>query len=199
MTCNRMLAIAIAVCGGCVQDVPTLYETATARMNARLDPPDDHIPTDLGHYRWELVEAPPGQDVTELTATTAFITITPPARGIYAFNRWFVGQAAEQLSYHVVVTVEGAAPVAMIVGPASVPVGTPTALDGSASSSPESLQLSFQWRLAIRPATSTTELADVASPSVNVVPDIAGPYAVELRVFDGELWSQPAMITLMAR
>ena len=199
MTCKRMLVIAIAVCGGCVQDVPTLYETATAQMSADLDPPADYIPTDLGHYRWELVEAPPGGSAGDLSATTASVTITPSGRGIYTFNRWFVGQADEQLSCHVVVDVEGAAPVAVIAGPNSVPVGMATALDGSHSASPESLQLSFQWRLAIRPASSTAELADVASPSVNVVPDVAGPYAVELRVFDGELWSQPATIALMAR
>jgi hypothetical protein len=199
MTCNRTLVIAIAICGGCVQDVPTLYETATAQMNATLDPPDDHIPTDLGHYRWELVEAPPVEGVGDLWATTASITITPPSRGIYAFNRWFVGQADEQLSYHVILTVEGAAPTAVIVGPTSIPVGTATALDGSFSASPESLHLEFQWRLAIRPASSTADLADVSSPTLNLVPDVAGQYAVELRVFDGELWSQPAKTTLIAR
>jgi hypothetical protein len=30
------------------------------------------------------------------------------------------------------------------------------------------------------------------------VPDVAGDYGIELRVFDGELWSQPAGTTLHA-
>jgi len=201
MTCRRLLVVVLATCGACVQDVPTLYATATAQTSAELAPPDDHIPTDLGHYRWALVEAPPGRTAGDLSATTASITITPPGRGTYAFNRWFVGQASEQLSYHVVLTVDGAAPMAVITAiPTNVPVGVATALDGSASShSPENLPLSFQWRLAVRPASSTAEIADVTSPNVNVVPDVAGPYAVELRVFDGELWSEPATIALMAR
>jgi len=90
---------------------------------------------------------------------------------------------------------------AVIDGPtSSIPVGTPASIDGGGGShSPENLPLSYQWRLAIRPASSAAELADATSPTVNIVPDVAGPYAVELRVFDGELWSEPATITLTAR
>jgi len=199
MTSSRMLVIAITACGACVEDVPTMYETATARMDTSVAPPDDHIPVDLGHYRWELVEAPVGHKVDGLSATTAAVTITPPVRGIYAFNRWFVGQASEQLSYHVVLTVDGATPTAVIAGPTSVAIGAATVLDGSSSSSPEGLALTFQWRLAIRPASSATDVVGVANTTTTVVPDVAGSYVVQLRVFDGELWSTPASTTLIAR
>lgn len=200
MTCRRMLVIAIVAGTGCSDDVPTLYVTTTALVRSELAPPDDNIPTSLGHYHWKLVESPIGSAFgPSATIATPTLEITPPVRGIYVFDRWFVGQAAEELSYHVVVTVDGAAPMAMVGGPTMVGVGTVATLQGSTSSSPEHRTLTFEWRLALRPASSTTELADTATPSLMLVPDVAGVYGVELRVFDGELWSPPAMAMLTAR
>ncbi|MDB4956511.1 MAG: domain containing protein [Myxococcales bacterium] len=193
-----MLVLAIAVGAGCTEDVPTLYERTTAMVGIELAPPDDHIPAGLGHYRWELVEAPPRATTSSPTEETAAIAIVPTTRGIYVYDRWFVGQAAEQLSYHVVITVEGAAPTARVVGPTMVAAGAATTLDGSTSASPEHRQLTFQWRLAVRPESSATVLADTASATLTLVPDVRGEYGIELRVFDGELWSQLAMATLAA-
>jgi hypothetical protein len=198
MTCRGVLVLVLATGTGCADDVPTLYATTTALVRIDLAPPSDNIPTALGHYSWELVESPvPLHESFDVG--TADLTVALPTRGIYVFDRWFVGQAAEQLSYHVVVTVDGVAPMARIVGSTMVVVDTATTLDGSTSASPESRMLSFQWRLASRPASSATELADTTSPMLMLVPDVAGDYGVELRVFDGELWSAPAMISLAAR
>ncbi len=199
MTCKRALLIAIAAGSGCAEEVSIFHATTTALMSTDISPPDDHIPTAFGRYRWELVEAPSGANLGDLSADTSSITITPTGRGIYVLDRWFVGDAAEQRSYHVVVTVDGAVPNAFVVGPTVVSVDAPTTLDGSTSSSPEDLALTFQWRLATRPASSTTELVDAANPTLIVVPDEAGDYGVELRVFDGELWSEPAATSLIAR
>jgi len=196
-----MLLVTIAASAGCADDVPTLYTATTALVGISLNPPDDHIPTNFGHYRWQLVEAPPGASTAGPSATeeTAIIVVTPPLRGIYAYDRWFVGQTAEQLSYHVVVTVDGAPPTAVVVGPTMVAAGAAATLDGSTSSSPERRALTFQWRLALRPASSITVLADASSATLTFAPDVAGDYGVELRAFDGELWSQPTMVMLTAR
>lgn len=200
MTFRRVLVLAITASAGCAEDVPTLHTTTTALVNTSLAPPDDHVPMEFGHYRWDLVEAPPGKSVRDLSSETgAAVTITPPGRGIYVFDRWFVGEAAEQLSYHVVVTVEGALPTALVVGSTMVAVGAAATLDGSTSSSPEGLMLSFQWRLALRPATSTADVSNAMNPTLMFAPDVAGSYGIELRVFDGELWSMPAVTTLVAR
>lgn len=199
MTCRLILGFAIVACAGCIDDVPTLYVTATAMVSVELAPPDDRIPAAFGHYRWKLVEEPPLSNVPFPIAETASLTIRPTTRGIYVYDRWFVGEAAAQLSYHVVVTVEGAAPMARIVGPAMVAVGAATTLDGSTSASPEHRALGFQWRLALRPESSTTVFANSEDATVMLVPDVTGEYGIELRVFDGELWSPPAMVTLIAR
>ena len=57
----------------------------------------------------------------------------------------------------------------------------------------------FQWRLAVRPESSTAMLSETEESTLTVVPDVAGEYQVELRVFDGELWSAPGVATLVAR
>lgn len=191
--------LAIVASAGCTDEVPTLYATTTAMVQVELAPPDEPIPPPFGHYRWELVEAPSGAIAPPPRGESATIVFLPTRRGLYAFDRWFVGPAAEQLSYHVVVTVEGAVPKALVVGPTMVAVGAATTLDGSTSASPELRTLMFQWRLTSRPESSTTMLADAEGASLTFVPDVTGEYGVELRVFDGELWSQPAMITLVAR
>jgi hypothetical protein len=194
-----MLTIAVVACASCSEDVPTIQVTATAMMTVQLAAPDDSIPATLGHYRWEVVETPPDVTVPTPTDETATITVAPPARGIYVYARWFVGQADEQLSCHVVVEVHGALPSASVAGPAMGAVGDAAVFDGTASSSPEHLALEYQWRLALRPESSTAALADATSPMLTFTPDVAGAYVVELRVFDGELWSAPATATLQAR
>jgi hypothetical protein len=198
MTSSRTFVVAI-VAAGCSDDVPTLEVTATVLANVQLAPPDDHIPSDLGHYRWELVEAPPGASPPLPREQTATITIMPLSRGLYAYDRWFVDDAAEQLSYHVVVTVGGVAPTALLAGPSMVAIGEPATFNGGMSTSTEHRSLTFQWRLTLRPASSTLTVTDASDPTLVLVPDVAGDYGIELRVFDGELWSQPATTTLTAR
>ena len=196
MISRQMLTIALVACASCSEDVPTIEVTTTALTSVRLSAPDDSIPGTLGHYRWEVVETPPDVTVPTPTDETPTIIVAPPARGTYVYDRWFVGQADEQLSCHVVVDVHGAPPQASIFGPTTGAVGDAVAFDGAASSSPEHLGLEYQWRLALRPESSTAALADATSPTLTFTPDVAGAYGVELRVFDGELWSDPATVTL---
>ncbi len=199
MISRRVLTLALLACASCSEDVPTIHVTTTAMMSVQLTAPDDSIPGTLGHYRWEVVETPPHVTVPTPTDETATIMVAPPARGIYVYDRWFVGQADEQLSCHVVVDVHGAPPMASVAGPPMLTVGDAAAFDGTGSSSPEHLALEYQWRLAVRPESSTAALADATNPTLTFTPDVAGAYGVELRVFDGELWSDPATVTLQAR
>ena len=184
---------------GCSEDVPTIEVTGTALHSVDLTPPDDHVPDGFGHYRWNVVEAPPDTSLTAPAEQTAAITIDPPRRGIYIFDRWFVSDTSEQLSCHVIVDVSGAPPTAHVDGPSMVAVGQAATFDGSMSASPEGRAVSFQWRLALRPEASTADLADATTATLMLVPDVAGNYGIELRVFDGELWSDPATTTLTAR
>ena len=62
-------------------------------------------------------------------------------------------------------------------------------LDGSMSHDPDGDQLEFQWSFSIVPDGSSPYLDDANSAYASFVPDMPGAYILELRVFDGELYS----------
>jgi hypothetical protein len=188
----------IALAGtGCVDTVPTLHVATVVHRSVLLAPPDDQIPTEFGHYRWVLVTAPASATPPTPTEPTATVSLLMTRRGIYVYDRWFVSDAADQLSYHVVVTVDGAPPLARISGPTTGAVGQASAFSGAESSSAELRALAYEWRLAVRPQSSSAQLADSQNATVTVIPDVTGEYYLELRVFDGELWSEPAVRSLV--
>ncbi len=71
--------------------------------------------------------------------------------------------------------------------------------DATGTSNPEHRTLTYQWRLAIRPASSAAALTDTTSPMISFLADLVGRYSIELRAFDGELWSVPAKLELAAQ
>jgi len=62
-------------------------------------------------------------------------------------------------------------------------------LNGSMSHDPEGDQLEYQWVFSIVPDGSSPYLDDAKSAYASFVPDMPGAYILELRVFDGELYS----------
>jgi hypothetical protein len=201
VTCRSTFTLVLCalVLVACTDDVPTLRLTTSAMTSVRLSPPDDGVPDAFGHYRWAVALTPEGVVVAPPTEQTATITVTPPRRGVYVYDRWFVGKAAEQLSYHVVVTVTGTRPTARVGGPSMIALGEAATFDGTSSTSPDARVQGYQWRLAHRPATSAATLADVAQATLSFVPDVAGRYRIELRVFDGQLWGAPTSVILTVR
>jgi len=195
---SRATAALVLVVAGCTDDVPTLRVSTMALTSVDLSLPDDRVPESFGHYRWEVSRSPDGVVVAPPTAQTPTVTVAPPKRGVYVYDRWFVGEASEQLSYHVVVTVSGARPLARVGGPMMVAVAEAAAFDGSSSTSSERRVVGYQWRLALRPELSTATLMIADQETLTFVPDVPGRFEIELRVFDGELWSVPASATLTA-
>src|SRR4051812_12737005 len=193
---SRRLVLALVVAAGCSNDVPTLEVTGTALTQVSLAPPGDELPADVGHYRWDLIDAPATSDLLPPPDQTSAIVIRPPRRGIYAYERWFVGDVAQELSYFIIVTVDGALPIPMVTGPTEGTIAEPAKFDGSQSESPEARSLSYEWRLATRPEASGAELAATMELSASFIPDVAGTYTIELRVSDGELWSAPLVRSL---
>lgn len=76
-------------------------------------------------------------------------------------------------------------------------------VNGSASSDPDGDVLGYRWHMLLRPYGSSTPLgmdafddANDAAPSFYA--DLEGEYLVQLAVFDGESWSDPALLTIDA-
>src|SRR4051794_1753700 len=106
-----------------------MHVATTATVRITLAPVDDKIPDQFGHYYWKLVAAPPDSMIAPPDSPTVTISVLPIRRGIYVFDRWWVGQSTEELSSHVVLTVDGAPPVPHIVGPNAAAVGSSVVLD----------------------------------------------------------------------
>jgi len=62
-------------------------------------------------------------------------------------------------------------------------------LDASMSHDPDGDQLEYQWSFSIVPEGSSPYLDDANSAYASFLPDMPGAYIIELRVFDGELYS----------
>jgi hypothetical protein len=90
------------------------------------------------------------------------------------------------------------APTAQASADQTVPVGTPTTLDGSASDSPSGAPLSYQWTLTTKPAGSTASLTNPNSVRSTFTPDVAGTYTGTLVVRANGVDSQPDAVTLTA-
>ena len=189
MSCRRTLLIASAL-AGCVDDPVVIQVTATATEPIELAPGEaEGAPEDVT-YRWELVLEPAASQA-EVPQGAATATFVPNYRGVYVVERWLAYGLSDRLTHDFVIHTIGVAPEAILHGNATATVGTAAMLDASQSRSAESLALRFQWRLAERPRDSAAMVSDPQAAITSFVPDVAGTYAIELAVFDGELWSQP--------
>lgn len=196
MTCSALVLFGLAL-SACFEDVPVV-EVEGAAGNA-ITPPLEMEATDtVASFRWEVVESVEDSFVAGTEATTPSATFRFDRRGPYLIDRWIVSGLSERLTHHVVVTVRGVAPRADILGSHFVGVGEPGVFDATTSSSLEERPLSYRWQLATRPALSQASLPadEIDKVVLSFVPDVAGFYDIQLRVFDGELWSEPAAIRL---
>ena len=89
-------------------------------------------------------------------------------------------------------------PTAQASADETVPVGTPTTVDGSASESPTGVPLSYQWTLTTKPSGSSASLSTPNSVRATFTPDVAGAYTATLVVRANGVDSQPDTVTLTA-
>ena len=90
------------------------------------------------------------------------------------------------------------APTAQATADETVPVGTPTTLDGSTSESPTGAPLSYQWTLTAKPAGSAASLSTPNSVRATFTPDVAGAYTSTLVVRANGMDSPPDAISITA-
>jgi hypothetical protein len=90
------------------------------------------------------------------------------------------------------------APLAVIIADQTISVGAPAQLDGSASTAPYGEPLSYDWSLLEQPFGSSAQLSDPSAVNPYFIPDIEGGYLVQLVVCDGSLYSEPAVVNIVA-
>src|SRR5579859_285884 len=91
------------------------------------------------------------------------------------------------------------APVAN-AGPAqTVFVGTTIQLNGTGSSDPDGLRITYSWSFVSVPAGSTATISDTTNPTPAFYVDKSGSYTAQLIVSDGELNSAPAQVVVTTK
>jgi len=190
-------AVALA---GCADDPTIVRITASATEQVSLSPGELEGVSDRDvEFHWELSAKPDASTVAPPDGN-AIALFTPDRRGTYVVDRWLRYGVSDRLTHQFVITVQGIAPLAAAEGNTAIAVGASVQLDASKSQSPEGLPLTYQWRLAERPRDSMAVLADSHAMTTTFVSDVVGDYAVELAVFDGQLWSEmPAKLLVTAQ
>ncbi|MBU0675264.1 MAG: Ig-like domain-containing protein [Proteobacteria bacterium] len=140
------------------------------------------------NYSWTLISVPTGSSVVITNATSTIAYLIPDIAGSYTIqlvvNNGIVVSVADTL----VVTASGSGnmpPIANAGVDQSVDAGVQVVLDGSGSSSPDGIQLSYTWILSSTPEGSAASITNATSVNASFTPDVAGSYTVQLVVFDG--------------
>jgi hypothetical protein len=157
-------------------------------------------------YTWNLVSVPYNstQSNSALSATdAASIQFTPDAIGDYTLTLVVNNGMSSSVADSVTVSTSGdnAAPTAVVSDDFSGEDCTTTALDCTASTDPDGQPLQYFWELQSKPRTSRAtngSFTDRTAGLADFYPDVAGTYLFSCSVFDGQVWSTPAYVTLTA-
>jgi hypothetical protein len=141
-------------------------------------------------YKWTIDSGPSGSAATLDDPTSAQPLFTPDLKGMYVISLVVNDTLHDSNMDWVVINVYNNAPIARAGTDIVVPLLNGTAnLDGSTSSDPDGIPLSYQWTITSTPKNSTAALsgADTAYPSFTC--DKKGAYLLRLVVSDGDLTS----------
>ncbi|MCC6144075.1 MAG: PKD domain-containing protein, partial [Candidatus Hydrogenedentes bacterium] len=151
-------------------------------------------------FRWTILEAPQGSSAALGNANTANPQIQVDAFGQFIIQLIVNDGQTDSAPDTVVVTVVNRQPTAVAGNDQTVVVGQPTQLDGTGSSDPEDLPLSFSWTVTadVPPPSKgesfTLEGEDTATPTFTAL--VPGTYTATLVVNDGMIDRAPDSVTL---
>jgi YD repeat-containing protein len=150
-------------------------------------------------YQWALPTKPANSTAT--LSESAKIVVNPTfvadQAGAYAAQLIVNDGAIDSDPDTVIISTENSKPVANAAGPNQPPLtGTTVTLDGSASQDVDGDSLTYRWSFISRPDGSTASLSTTDPIKPTFVPDLAGPYVVQLIVNDGTVDSEPVTATV---
>jgi hypothetical protein len=175
---------------------PGAAQTVTVGSTATLNGSGSTDPNGLSlTYAWSFVSKPAGSNASLSSANTATPSFQANLPGNY-IAQLTVNNGTLTNSATVTVTTNGVPPTANPGNNQSGTVGSTITLDGSGSTDPNGLTLSYAWSFVSKPATSNAVLVNANQAVSTFVIDQVGTYIVQLIVNDSQFTSTPAAVTI---
>ena len=149
-------------------------------------------------YLWSLITLPTNSTAALSNTTIVNPTFTPDLAGTY-IAQLIVHDGAFASGPSTVTITTGSiiqAPTANAGLPQKLAPGATVFLDGSASTDPQNLPLTYLWSFTSKPVGSKAVLSSATAVKPTFVGDISGSYIVQLVVNNGTLSSGPSTVTI---
>lgn len=147
-------------------------------------------------YQWAITTKPANSMATLSNPTTVTPTFILDKPGTYTAQLIVNDGAVNSSADTVTISTLNTKPIADAGEDKPGTVGATFTLNGTLSSDPEGDPLTYQWSLTTKPATSTTTLQNPTTATPSFVLDKPGTYIGQLIVNDGQLASDPDMVTV---
>ena len=190
--------------GFSVLDVPVanagLPQTVNFGATAQLDGTGSTDPGGLTlTYAWTLVSRPTGSEAVLSSATAAKPTFVADQPGTFKVQLIVSNGSQSSTAATVTITSQSLPPVANAGLPQTVTVGAIVQLDGTGSTDPAGLTLTYAWTLVSTPAGSTAVLSSATTAKPTFAADKVGSYKAQLIVSDSYQSSPAATVTITSQ
>ncbi|HEX7895364.1 MAG TPA: PKD domain-containing protein, partial [Terriglobales bacterium] len=174
----------------------TVFTGTTVTLNGSGSTDPSGLPLT---YSWVLTSRPSGSNSVLNGASTATPTFIPDTPGTYTGQLVVNNGYSSSAPSAVTITVNNSIPIANAGPPQTVYVGSTVQLDGTHSSDPAGLQLSYTWSVLSQPTGSTAVLNNTSAAAPSFTADKVGAYKFQLIVNNGYSSSAPATVGITSQ
>lgn len=174
----------------------TVYTGTTVELNGIASTDPSGLPLT---YSWLFLSKPAGSASVINGATTATPTFLPDKSGAYVAQLVVNNGYSSSSPGTVTITAQNSTPVANPGPPQTVYIGTTVQLDGTGSSDPAGLPLTYTWSVVSEPSGSTASLSSSTGASPTFTADKVGTYKFQLVVNNGYNNSVPATVVITSQ
>jgi RHS repeat-associated protein len=175
-------------------------QTVFAGRTVQLNGVGSNDPSGLPlSYSWTLTSRPSGSTAVVSGANTATPTLVADKAGTYTAQLVVNNGYTSSSPSTITITAQNSTPIANAGPPQTVYVGSSIQLDGSGSSDPAGLQLSYSWSMLSEPSGSAALLSSSASSKPTFTADKVGTYKFQLVVNNGYLNSAPSTVVVTSQ
>ncbi|MGC8845475.1 MAG: PKD domain-containing protein, partial [Candidatus Hydrogenedens sp.] len=156
------------------------------------DPEQDPIT-----YSWEIISKPVESMIGLINSVEPAFTFTPDRKGTYEIQVIISDAWGGNTSCVITTEITNQRPVAVIQSETQSFINTPVSLSAESSYDPDGDVIKdYQWTIISKPQGSFAQLSNPTGVTTQLIPDKHGNYQVQLQIYDGNMWSNPAITTI---